>query len=331
MSAGQFTNYIKGYVDRHSMMYAANGVPTAQNLKENYEAGLQAVTDLARREYPGDPAAEERYRSHYIQQAGQQLHAENMTNQANWNILNAALNGPNAIKSEQDLLTNPRLVDAYNAILKTDPSAYRVVNNAINANALAMWDPPATAQTNQLHDTLNGMKDTDRAQFSNLNLMSYYGAMPVAQLNSLIDAQDRIRKNDATEAAKHTNLISSISAVKDLTIQAAASAESPFYKMDRTSPFLPEQQKWNGFVGKYGQALDDWQQNNNGKIPTDIQKREIAEEILFPNGTPNQPATAPPASGKVRTTGCRPPPETTLRTAIHSVYGWPGSSRRMEE
>ena len=298
MSAGQFINYIKGYVDRHSMMYAANGVPTAQNLKENYEAGLQAVTDLARREHPGDPTAEQRYRSHYIQQMGQQLHAENMTNQANWNILNAALNGPNAIKSEQDLLTNPRLVDAYNAILKTDPSAYRVVNNAINANALAMWDPPATAQTNQLHDTLNGMKDTDRARFSNLNLMSYYGGMPVAQLNSLIDAQDRIRKNDATEAAKHTDLISSISAVKDLTIQAAASAESPFYKMDRTSPSPPEQQKWNEFVSKYGQALDDWQQNNNGKIPTDIQKREIARGILFPNGTPNQPATAPPASEK---------------------------------
>ena len=163
MSAGQFINTIKGYVDRHSMMYAANGVPTAQNFKENYEAGLQAVTDLARQEHPGDPAAEQRYRSHYIQQSGQQLHAENMTNQANWNILNAALDGPNALKSEQDLLTNPRLADAYNAILKTDPSAYRVVNNAINANALAMWDPPASAQTNQLHDTLNGMKDTDRA------------------------------------------------------------------------------------------------------------------------------------------------------------------------
>jgi hypothetical protein len=298
MSAGQFVSYIKGYVDRHSMMYAANGAPTAQDLKENYGAGLQAVTDLARREHPGDPTAEQRYRSHYIQQAGQQLHAENMTSQANWNILNAALNGPNALKSEQDLLTNPRLMNAYNAILKTDPSAYRVVNNAINTNALAMWDPPATAQTNQLYDTLNGMKDTDRTRFSNLNLMSYYGAMPVAQLNGLRDAQDRIRKNDAAEAVKHTDLISSISTVKDLTILAAASAESPFYKMDRTSPSPPEQQKWNEFVGKFGQALDDWQQNNNGKIPTDMQKRGIAQGILFPNGTPNQPATAPPASEK---------------------------------
>jgi hypothetical protein len=297
-TAGQFINTIKSYVDKHSMMYAANGVPTAQNLLQNYETGLQAVTDLARLESPGDPTAEARYRSHYIQQMGQQLHAENMTNQANWNIVNAALNGPNAIKSEQDLLTNPRLMDAYNAVLKTDPSAYKVVNNAINTNAMAMWDPPATDKTNQLYDNLNGMKDTDREQFKDINLMSYYGGMPVAQLNSLIDAQDRIRKNDPTEAAKHTNLISSISAVKDLTIQAAASAESPFYKMDRTSPFLPEQQKWNGFVSKYGQALDDWQQNNSGKIPTDMQKREIARGILFPNGTPNQPATAPSAPGK---------------------------------
>ncbi len=289
-TAGQFIKTIKDYVDRHSMMYAANGVPTAQNLLQNYETGLQAVTDLARREYPGDPAAEQRYRSHYIQQAGQQLHAENMTNQANWSIVNAALNGPNAIKSEQDLLTNPRLMDAYNAIIKTDPSAYKVVNNAIAANAMAMWDPPASTQTNQLYDGLNGMKDTDRAKFSSLNLMSYYGGMPVSQLNSLMDAQDRIRKNDPTEAAKQTNLISSISAVKDLTVQAAASAESPFYKMDRTSPFLPEQQKWNGFVSKYGQALDDWQQNNSGKIPTDMQKREIAQQILFPKGTPARDA-----------------------------------------
>jgi hypothetical protein len=298
MTAGQFINNIKGYVDRHSVMYAANGVPTAQNLLQNYETGLQAVTDLARREYPGDPAAEQRYRSHFIQQAGQQLHAENMTNQANWSIVNEALNGPDAITSERDLLTNPRLMDAYNAILKADPSAYKVVTNAIAANATAMWDPPATAQTNQLYDDLNGMKITDRERFSNLNLMQYYGAMPVSQFNQLMSDQNKIRNHDAAEATKLTNLISSINSVKDLTRLATASAESPFYKMDRASPFLPEQQKWNGFLSKYGQALDDWQQNNSGKIPTDMQKREIARGILFPNGTPNQPATAPSASGK---------------------------------
>jgi hypothetical protein len=142
------------------------------------------------------------------------------------------------------------------------------------------------------------MQDTDREQFKNINLMSYYGGMPVAQLNGLMGAQDRIRKNDAPEAAKHTSLQSSISAVKDLTTLAAASAESPFYKMDHTSPFLPEQQKWNEFVSKYGQALDDWRQNNTGKIPTDMQKREIAQGILFPNGISGQSSPVQPTPWK---------------------------------
>jgi len=51
-------------------------------------------------------------------------------------------------------------------------------------------------------------------------------------------------------------------------------------------------------VSRFSQALDDWQQSNNDKIPTDIQKREIARGILFPNGMPKQPSTAPSASGK---------------------------------
>ena len=48
--------------------------------------------------------------------------------------------------------------------------------------------------------------------------------------------QNKIRNHDPTQAAKLTNLISSITAVRDLTTQAAASAESPFFKMDSTSP-----------------------------------------------------------------------------------------------
>ena len=132
--------------------------------------------------------------------------------------------------------------------------------------------------------------------------------MPVAQLNSLIDAQDRIRKNDPTKAAKHTNLISSISAVEGLTIQAAASAESPFYKMDLTSPFPPEQQKWNGFVSKFGKALDVWRQNNNGKIRTDMQKRDIAQGILFPNAAPGSPPPLPSAAPAMA-----PPPGISTR------------------
>ncbi len=272
------------------MMYAPNGIPTARNLSENYETGLQAVTELARQEHPNDPGAEGRYRSHYLQQTGQQIHAEQVTNQANWNIVRASLAGPTPVKSWREFVSDPRRLDAYNSIYRSDPSAYNVVDKAITTNAMSAWDPPATDETNQLYDNLNGMKDTDRNRFSNLNLMSYYGGMPVGQLNNLISSQDKIRNNDPTEAARHTSLQSSISAVNDLTSLAAASAESPFYKMDQTSPFPPEQQKWNGFVSKYGQALDDWQQNNSGKIPTDMQKREIAQEILFPQGAPGPAA-----------------------------------------
>ncbi|MGO9019703.1 MAG: hypothetical protein ACLQVJ_15280 [Syntrophobacteraceae bacterium] len=97
---------------KYDLSYS-NGVPTAQNLTENYEAGLQAVTDLARQEHPNEPAAQQRHRRHFIQQTGQAIHAEGETNRANWDTINSALNGPNAIKSEQDLLTNPRLIDVF--------------------------------------------------------------------------------------------------------------------------------------------------------------------------------------------------------------------------
>ena len=156
--------------------------------------------------------------------------------------------------------------------------------------------PPATAQTDQLYDNLNGMQYTDRDSFSNLNLMQYYGGMPVGQLNNLITSQDKVRNNDPTEAARHSSLQSSISAVNDLTSLAAASTESPFYKMDRSSPFPPDQQKWNGFVSRFGQAMDDRRQNNDEKIPTDMQKREIARGILFPNGPTSVGAQPPQAA-----------------------------------
>jgi uncharacterized protein YjaG (DUF416 family) len=79
-----------------------------------------------------------------------------------------------------------------------------------------------------------------------------------------------------------------ISNLRMQTSSAAFSTVSPFYKFDLTTPVPPEQQKWNVFVSRFAQALDDWQQNNSGKIPTDMQKREIAKGILFPNGLPGQ-------------------------------------------
>ncbi|MGA2404328.1 MAG: hypothetical protein ABSG91_21940, partial [Syntrophobacteraceae bacterium] len=288
MSAGQFIKYIQGYVDNHSMMYAANGTPTAQNLSGNYDQHLQQLADQAQRDFPGDPAAADRYQIHYGQQAGRAIQAEKITNRANWNIVNNAMTGPRAFQSKAEFLADPATKAAYDAIYAKDRSVADTVDNVYYKKNLGLWNPPATPHTDQLYDNLNGMQYTDRDRFANLNLMQYYGGMPVSQLNQLMSDQNKIRNHDATQAAKLTNLNSSITAVKDLTTLAAASAESPFYKMDDSSPSPPEQQKWNGFVSKFAQALEDWQQNNSGKIPTDMQKREIAQGLLFPNGPPGQ-------------------------------------------
>jgi hypothetical protein len=288
MTVGQFTNYIKGYVDRHSQMYAANGVPTARNLSENYEAGLQAVTDLARQEHPGDPQAEERYRSHFIQQAGQQVHAENMTNQANEKIVANSLAGPAPVKSWQQFMSDPGRVDAYNSLFKTDRSICDRVDKAITINALSAWDPPAEASTDQLYNQLHGMSATDRDNFSKLDLMQYYGGMPVSQFNGLRNIQQKIHDRDASEAARQIDMSASLTAIRDVTELAAVSPQSPYYKMDHASPLLFEQQKWDEFVGRFGQAMGDWRQNNGGKILSIPQEREIAQQILFPQGVPAQ-------------------------------------------
>ena len=294
MSAGQFLNYIKDYTDKHSMMYTPNGTPTARNLSDNYDQHLKLLADQAQGDFPGDPAAVDRYQIHYGQQAGSAIQAEKITNRANWNIVNNAMIGPRAFQSKAEFLADPATKAAYDAIYAKDRSVADMVDNVYYKKNLGLWNPPATPQTDQFYDNLNGMQYTDRDSFANLNLMQYYGGMPVSQLDQLMCDQNKIRNHDETQAAKLANLNSSITAVKDLTSLAAASAESPFYKMDDSSPFPPDQQKWNGFVSKFAQVFDDWQHNNSGKVPTDMQKREIAQTILFPS-PPSPPAPVAPS------------------------------------
>jgi hypothetical protein len=69
----------------------------------------------------------------------------------------------------------------------SQPHTRDKVDKAINLNAWNAWDPPATQKTNDLYNQLNGMSATDREAFSKLNLMQYYGAMPVLQFNELAD------------------------------------------------------------------------------------------------------------------------------------------------
>jgi hypothetical protein len=57
---------------------------------------------------------------------------------------------------------------AFDALYKTDASIPDKVDKAINLNAWKAWDPPATQETNDLYNQLNGMSATDREAFSKL-------------------------------------------------------------------------------------------------------------------------------------------------------------------
>jgi hypothetical protein len=129
--------------------------------------------------------------------------------------------------------------------------------------------------------------------------MQYYGGMPVSQFKDLRNIQQKIQEKDPAEAARQTNMSASLTAINDVTDLAAVSPQSPYYKMDQASDRVFEQQKWNEFVGRFGQEIGDWRQNNGGKTPSLLQEREIAQQILFPQGVPAQepPAYAGAASG----------------------------------
>ena len=316
-TAGQALGYIKNYVDKHSQMYAANGAPTARNIAANYSAQLQGVADQAQSDFPGDPGMQKLYVSYYQQQAGQAMRAQQMTDRANNSVVFNALTGPNPVSSWPEFNSDPRRKAAFDALCKTDPSIQDRVNRAITTNALAAWDPPATQETNNLYNQLDGMSATDRDGFSKLNLMQYYGAMPVSQFNDLVDTQKKIHNNDAAQAAKNVDLQASLSAVRDLAKMAYGDPASPLYQVMPDSTSLPDQQKWNGFVSKFEQALDDWRQNNNGKIPTGMQKREIAQGILFPRLPEEQanPARPPAEVSALRDRDALPAPATDTREA----------------
>ena len=295
-TAGKALQIIHSYVDKHAQMYAPNGVPTAQNIAENYSAHLQGIADQAQMDFPGDPRMRQIYMSHYEQQAGQAIYAQQMTDRANSSVVFNALTGPNPLSSWLEFNSDPKRRDAFDALYKTDTSIYDKVDRAINVNAWKAWDPPATQETNNLYNQLDGMRATDRDGFSKLDLSQYYGAMPVSQFNDLADAQKKIHKNDAAQAAKNIDLQASLSAVKDLAKMASADPNSLLYQVMPESASLPDRQKWNGFVSKFGQALDNWRQNNNNKIPTDMQKREIAQGILFPQSHEQLASPAGPSA-----------------------------------
>ena len=219
-TASQTLNITHGYVDRHAQMYRANGVPSAQNLAQNYEQHMQQLAEEAQKDYPGDPTAVERYQRNYAQRVGQQIHTQQMTDQANHRILYTSLTRPAPVKSWQEFMGDPARVDAYQTIFKNDRSVHDKVDKLITTNALKAWDPVATPETDALYKQLDGMSMADRDNFAKMTLDSYYGATPTSQFNELLSTQRKIQESDAAKAEKHVKLTSAITTIKPLLKQA---------------------------------------------------------------------------------------------------------------
>ena len=83
------------------------------------------------------------YASHYRQQAGQALHAQQMTDWANGAVVFNSLTGRNPVSSWPEFNSDPKRKAAFDAPDKTDTSIYDKVDRAININAQAQRSPVA--------------------------------------------------------------------------------------------------------------------------------------------------------------------------------------------
>ncbi len=281
ITAGQFLATVAGMYRIHAGTYNADGVPSAQNYQRNYASGLQAVTDLAEKEHPEDPAAVERYRNYYIQQAGQTLEAARMTDRANRETLRQGLISPNGAKSWSEFLSDPKRAQAYTDSVREDPGLSGRVDSVISANALGTWDPPANERTNDLRDELRGMQTTDPIRFSALDLDRFYGSMPIQDLNDLLQAQKSIRYHDTLVAEKNAALVHALRVARPDFIEAAGLPGSPYRGADPDSESSEAAAAYNLYAGRFGRAIDAWRQNNSGKIPSDADLRQIARGFLF--------------------------------------------------
>ena len=296
-TVGEFLATTRNLVSRKSTLFTDQGLPSAQSVHENYDAGLDAVTGLAKQEHPDDPQAVERYRNYYIQQAGQSMRAQEIADQTNREVLRSGLSGADGAKSWAQFLSDPKRAQAYADTHESDPGIYEQVDKAVTANALDLWDPPASAETNALRDQLKGMQSTDRTQFSSLDLMKLYGVLPANDLNDLASDQHAIRSNDQAAARKLSDL------------KRAEELVAPLFKETSDSgrfgdDTVPYPQKFNRFIGQFDRAITNWQQNNNGKIPSDSDVINIGKSVLFPGGPPQTAGTAgAPEAEENRTAG----------------------------
>ena len=316
MTAGQFVNYIKGYIDKHSQMYTPSGVPTARNVADNYERNMQQLADQARQDAPGDPAAVDRYQSHYAQQAGKIIQAQQMTDRANWNVVNTAMTGPQAFRSKADFLADPTVKAAYDAIYAKNPSVANTVDDVFTKKNLGLWDPAPTPESDNLYSALLGFSRDAPGQFCAMDLHPYYGTMPDSRYNELEKRQQKILDHDDAETQKSVKIISALGNAQDIIGRAQNRVyldQTPYAGMNKIGGPSGQLQYYK-FVGEVEKQIDDFQQNN-GKPPNYEQQRQIIGQILFPNGI-KEPEAKPEPGQQIDVSKFKPENQDDFSRAI---------------
>ncbi len=309
-TVAQFNNFIQGYVQKHATMYDPNGLPTAQNIRDNFQQHVDGLRQQAQIDNPNDPTLGDKYVNNYVQKTATVLHADQMTDQADRDTIKKALSGPNGFKSMDEALANPQFKNAYAATIQRDPGAVYTAQNMANANAANMWDPPATAETDARYRQLDGLrfgKKEEREAFKNMDLDPYYGAMPVAQWNDLVKSQNPMRLAGAKQAEQSVSITHAQTIVAPLLRQAAMDEQSRFYGVDKdpysvaatsATGYDPQKAagKYTAYLSELNANVQNWRDNNGGKKPSDAEIYKIGQDMIFPGGMPQQkPAQSPTA------------------------------------
>ena len=118
--------------------------------------------------------------------------------------------------------------------------------------------------------------------FAALDLDRFYGNMPIHDLNDLLQAQRSIRNHDTPIAERNAALVHAMRVTRQDLLEAAGLPESPYREAIPDSESSEAAVAYNLYAGRLGRAMDAWQQNNSGKIPSDADLRQIARGFLFP-------------------------------------------------
>jgi len=293
-TAGQVLNYLQNYYQRHAAMYSPQGTPTADNISTNYAQHLQDLAEQARRDFPNDPGAVARYQGHYIQEAARTIEAQKMSDNANWRTVDNAITGPQGFADKGAFMADSNAKAAYDAIYERDHSVADKIDAIYEKKNLGLWNPAPTPETDNTFGSIWGWARQDPQNFAKQDLHPYYGTMPFSQWNDLNNLQQKIQNKDQTETDKAFKISTSLSNAKDIIAQAGNRLykdQTPYSRMDKNGG-SQAQLKYYKFVHDVEQDLNDFRENNNGKIPTYQQQRDLVTQRLFPNGL-NQPQAKP--------------------------------------